>query len=147
MKVILKKDYIHLGREGEIKEVRDGYARNFLFPKKIAVLASEGAIKSLKNSEEKRKKKLEEKKRALEEIAKKINQITLSFTRPKNEEGLMFGSVAKSDIIKGLKTAGIEVDKQQLNMPSSLKEFGSFEITINLSMDIKASFKVNITSS
>ncbi|MEF3279413.1 MAG: 50S ribosomal protein L9 [Elusimicrobiota bacterium] len=147
MKVILKKDYIHLGREGEVKEVKDGYARNFLIPKKIAVIATEGELKSLKISEERRKKKQEQKKKALEEIAKKISEITLSFSRTKNEEGHMFGSVAKSDILKALKAIDINIEKEQIEMPSSFKEFGIFDVKVNLSIDVSANFKVNITAS
>ncbi|MBP7796047.1 MAG: 50S ribosomal protein L9 [Elusimicrobiales bacterium] len=146
MKVILKKDYIHLGREAEIKDVRDGYARNFLIPKGIAIISTDGAMKSLKTSEERRKKKLEQKKKALEEMAKKISEITLSFSKTKNEEGHMFGSVAKSDIIKALKAVNIEIDKEQIDMPSSLKEFGVSEVKINLSIDVRTSLKVNITA-
>lgn len=145
MKVILKKDFKHLGREGDIKEVKDGYARNFLIPRGIAVMATEGAIKALKASEERRKKKQEEKNKALRNLAEKISQVNLSFTRQKNEEGQMFGSVAKSDILKALKEVNIDVDKSQLEMPPSFKEFGEFEVKINLSPDITASVKVSIT--
>lgn len=147
MKIILKKDYIHLGREGEIKEVADGYARNFLIPKGIAIPATEGAIKSLKVSEERRKKKLEQRRKSLEELAKRISQIKLSFSKPKNEDGQMFGSVTKAEILKALKSANIDINKSQLDMPASIKEFGSFEIKVNLSMDIKATFKLDITPS
>ncbi len=147
MKVILKKDHIHLGREGEIKEVSDGYARNYLIPRGIAVLATDGAVKALKISEERRKKKLEQKRKALEELAKRISQIKLSFSKPKNEEGQMFGSVTKAEVVKSLKSANIDVDKSQIDMPASIKEFGSFEIKVNLSMDVKATFKIDITPS
>jgi large subunit ribosomal protein L9 len=145
MKVILKKDFIHLGREGEIKEVKDGYARNFLIPKGIAVVATEGAIKSLKASEERRKKKIEQRNKVLKELAQKISQLTLSFSRTKNEEGHMFGSVTKSDIIKALKAANIEIDRDNIILSSPLKEFGTFDIKVVLSPDISTSFKVNIT--
>jgi large subunit ribosomal protein L9 len=145
MKVILKKDFIHLGREGEIKEVKDGYARNFLIPKGIAVVATEGAIKSLKASEERRKKKIEQRNKVLKELAQKISQLTLSFSRTKNEEGHMFGSVTKSDIIKALKAANIEIDRNNIILSSPLKEFGTFDIKVVLSPDISTSFKVNIT--
>jgi|YNPMSStandDraft_1061717.scaffolds.fasta_scaffold00271_11 large subunit ribosomal protein L9 len=146
MKVILKKDFIHLGREGEIKEVKDGYARNFLIPKGIAVVATEGAIKSLKASEERRKKKIEQRNKVLKELAQKISQLTLSFSRTKNEEGHMFGSVTKSDIIKALKAANIEIDRDNIILSSPLKEFGTFDIKVVLSPDISISFKVNITT-
>jgi large subunit ribosomal protein L9 len=145
MKVILKKDFMHLGREGEIKEVKDGYARNFLIPKGIAIVATEGAIKSLKASEERRKKKIEQRNKVLKELAQKISQLTLSFSRTKNEEGHMFGSVTKSDIIKALKAANIEIDRDNIILSSPLKEFGTFDIKVVLSPDISTSFKVNIT--
>jgi large subunit ribosomal protein L9 len=145
MKVILKKDFVHLGREGEIKEVKDGYARNFLIPRGIAIVATPGAINALKASEEKRKKKLQQKIAALKELALHISQLTLSFTRTKNEEGVMFGSVTKNDIIKSLKAANINVSKEQIVLPSPIKEFGVFEVKVNLMHDISATFKVNIT--
>ncbi|MCX7905144.1 MAG: 50S ribosomal protein L9 [Elusimicrobiales bacterium] len=147
MKVILKKDHKHLGREGEIKEVADGYARNYLIPNKIAIPATEGAIKALKASEERRKKKLEQRKKALEELAKRISQIKLSFSKPKNEDGKMFGSVTKAEVLKSLKSANIDIEKSQLDMPASIKEFGSFEIKVNLSFDIHTSFKLDIIPS
>jgi len=146
MKVILKKDFIHLGREGEVKEVKDGYARNFLIPKGIAVVATDGAIKALKASEERRKKKLEQKNKALRELAEKISQITLSFSRTKNEEGHMFGSVTKSDIIKALKAVNIEISRDNIILTSPIKEFGTFDIKVILSPDITSAFKINITS-
>ena len=147
MKVILKKDHIHLGREGDIKEVADGYARNYLIPRGIAIPATEGAIKALKTSEERRKKKLEQRRKVLEDLAKRISQIKLSFSKPKNENGQMFGSVTKSEILKSLKSANIEIDKSQLDMPASIKEFGSFEIKVRLSMDVQTSFKLDIVPS
>ncbi len=146
MKVILKKDYVYLGREGEVKEVRDGYARNFLIPRGIVEVATEGAIKALEASRERRKKKIEERNKALRELADKISQLTLSFTRTKNEEGQMFGSVNKSDILKALKAVNIDIDKEQIDMKAPIKEFGTFEINVNLSIDIKSKFKINITS-
>ena len=146
MKIILKKDFPHLGREGEIKEVKDGYARNFLIPRGIAILATPGAINALKASEEKRKKKLEQKNKALRELAEKISQLTLSFTRTKNEEGNMFGSVTKNDIIKALKAVNVEIEKDSIVLPTPLKEFGVFDIKVVLSPDIVTTFKVNITS-
>lgn len=147
MKVILKKDYPHLGKEGDIKEVRDGYARNFLIPKGIAVPATEGMIKSLKVSEERRKKKLEQKIKSLQELAKKISQIKLSFSKPKNEEGKMFGSVSKAEVYKALKNANIDVEKSQIDMPASIKEFGSYDIKVKLSSDITATFKLDVNPS
>lgn len=147
MKIILKKDYPHLGKEGDIKEVADGYARNFLIPKGIAIPATEGTIRAIETSKERRLKKLEQKRKSLQELAERISQIKLSFSKPKNEDGKMFGSVTKAEVLKSLKSANIDIDKSQLDMPASIKEFGSFDIKVKLSMDIEASFKLDITPS
>ena len=109
MKVILKKDVLNLGRSGEIKVVRDGFARNFLMPRGLVEVATEGAMRAWKNSESKRTKRVTAETGALTGLAKRLDAITLSFSRPVSEEGVLFGSVAKSDIIKNLAAADIKV--------------------------------------
>lgn len=145
MKVILKKNLKNLGRIGEIKEVKDGYARNFLIPKGIAELATEGAIRAWKAAEEKRKKKIEQEHKALQALADKISQITLSFSRAVSPEGVMFGSVAKSDIIKQLKAADINISKDCIKLKESIKNTGTFEVEVELSPDVSAKLKINVT--
>jgi len=146
MKVILKKNLRTLGRIGDIKEVKDGYARNYLIPRGIAELATEGAIRAWKSAEEKRKKKIEQENKILKQIAEKILQITLSFSRPVSEEGVMFGSVAKSDILKSLKAAEINIHKDNIMLKESIKNLGNFEVEIVLSPDISAKLKINVTA-
>ncbi|GAB4029094.1 MAG: 50S ribosomal protein L9 [Elusimicrobiota bacterium] len=144
MKVILKKDLRTLGRAGDIKQVKDGYARNYLLPRGIAELATEGAVKSWKSAEEKRKKKREQENKALSAIAEKISAITLSFTRKVNEEGQMFGSVAKSDLLKSLKAADIEINREMIDLPNSIKAVGNFEVPVYLNADVSAKIKVSV---
>lgn len=144
MKVILKKDLRTLGRAGDIKQVKDGYARNYLLPRGIAELATEGAVKSWKSAEEKRKKKREQENKALSAIAEKISAITLSFTRKVNEEGQMFGSVAKSDLLKSLKAADIEINREMIDLPNSIKAVGNFEVPVYLNADVSAKIKVTV---
>ncbi|MBI4656775.1 MAG: 50S ribosomal protein L9 [Elusimicrobia bacterium] len=146
MKVILKKDFLKLGRAGEVKQVKSGYARNYLIPGGIAEFASPGALRSWKTSEEKRKKRVEQETEQLKKIAGKMASITLSFARPAGEEGKMFGSVAKSDIIKALKPVDIEVHKDAVNLKASLKTFGNHEVEILLKPDISAKVKIVITA-
>ena len=143
MKVILKKDIANLGKTGEIKTVSDGYGRNFLMPRGMVEVATPGAMKAWKNSESKRVHRLTTENAGLQELARKISAITLSFSRPVSEEGSMFGSVAKSDIIKNLAAADIEVHKDMIKLPASIKAVGAFEVDIALKADIVA--KVNIT--
>ena len=146
MKVILKKDVPNLGKCGDVKQVRDGYGRNYLLPKGVVELATEGAMKAWKNSEEKRGKRVSRENVGLQELAKKISAITLSFSRPVAEDGAMFGSVAKSDIIKNLAAADIEVHKDMIRLPASIKAVGVSEIEIALKADIVAKVKITVTA-
>jgi large subunit ribosomal protein L9 len=146
MKVILKKDVYNLGRSGEIKNVKDGYARNFLMPRGLVESATEGAMKAWKNSAEKRAKRVSAEDSALKELAKRIDAITLSFSRPVSEDGVMFGSVAKSDIIKNLAAADIEIHKDMIRLPASIKAVGTFEVEIALKLDIVAKVKVAVSA-
>ncbi len=146
MKVILKKDIYNLGRSGEIKNVKDGYARNFLMPRGLVELATEGALKAWKNSAEKRAKRVAAEDAALTELAKRLSAITLSFSRPVSEDGVMYGSVAKSDIIKNLAAADIEIDKDMIRLPASIKAVGTVEVEIALKPHIAAKIKVAVSA-
>lgn len=146
MKVILKKDVSNLGRSGEIKTVKDGYARNFLMPRGLVEAATEGALKAWKNSADKRAKRVAAEDGALKELAKRLSAITLSFSRPVSEDGVMFGSVAKSDIIKNLAAADMEIHKDMIRLAASIKAVGTFEVEIALKQDIKATIKVAVSA-
>ena len=146
MKVILKKDVHTVGRSGEIKTVKDGYARNFLMPRGMAELATEGAMRAWKNSAAKRTKRVSAENEALGGLAKRLSAITLSFSRPVSDDGVMFGSVAKSDIIKNLAAADIEINKEMIRLPASIKAVGTFEVEIALKADITAKVKVAVSA-
>jgi len=146
MKVILKKDVTNLGRSGDVKTVKDGYARNFLMPRGMVEAATEGALKAWKNSEAKRNKRVAAEDEALKDTAKRLGAISLSFSRPVSEDGVMFGSVAKSDIIKNLAAADITVDKDMVRLPASIKAVGTFEVEIALKHDITTKIKVAVSA-
>ena len=146
MKVILKKDISNLGKTGEIKTVRDGYGRNYLMPRGLAETATPGAMKAWKNSEAKRTKRVSVENTGLTALAAKASAITLSFSRPVSEEGAMFGSVAKSDIIKNLAAADIEVHKDMIKLPASIKAVGTFEVDIAFKPEIVAKVKITVTA-
>jgi len=146
MKVILKKDVNNLGRSGEIKTVKDGYARNFLMPRGLVETATVGALKAWKNSADKRAKRVAIEDTGLQDLAKRLGAITLSFSRPVSEEGVMFGSVAKSDLIKNLAAADMEIHKDMIRLPASIKAVGTFEVEIALKADITAKIKVAVSA-
>ena len=146
MKVILKKDVPNLGRSGDVKTVRDGYGRNYLLPRGLVETATPGAMRAWKNSSEKRAKRVAVETTALQTLAKKISGIALSFSRPVSEEGVMFGSVAKSDIIKNLSAADVNVHKDMIRLAASIKTVGVHEVEIALKPDIVAKVSVTVTA-
>jgi len=146
MKVILKKDIQNLGKAGEIKIIKDGYGRNYLIPKGFVEIATAGIIRSWELSAEKRKKRLEKENEVLMKLAEKISAITLSFSRPVSEDETIFGSVAKSDIVKSLKAADIEIHKDMVNLDTSIKALGNFEVEIVIKSGIAAKIKIVVTA-
>ena len=146
MKVILKKDIPNLGKTGEVKTVRNGYGRNFLVPRGLVETATPGALTAWKNSADKRNKRIAVEDAAFQALAKKISAVSLSFSRPISEDGVMFGSVAKSDIIKNLAAADIEVHKDMIKLPASIKTVGVSEVEIVLKHNITAKVSVTVTA-
>ena len=121
MKVILLKDVENLGKEGEVKEVADGYARNFLIPEKLAVAATEQAIK---DSEARKQKKEKEAKMELEETQKLAEQLEGRelYIKVKEKDGKLFGSVNEKVIAKALKDEGVIINPSAVKLDESIKE-------------------------
>ena len=146
MKIILKQDIENLGRSGEIKVVKNGYARNYLLPRNLAEIATPGAIKAWQNSAERRAKKAAAQNALLQEKAQKISEMTLSFARKVSEEGVMYGSVAKSYIVKKFAEKDIQITKDNVRMAESIKAIGNYEVEIALRFDIKATVKIAVSA-
>ena len=145
MKVILKEDIKGVGKKDQIINANDGYARNYLFPKKLAVPADKGNIANLasKKSSVEHKKELE--REAAKEISKKINEIVLKLQVKSGENGKIFGSITSKEIQENLeKQYKIQVDKKKINLPEPIKTLGMFNIEIKLYEDITAKLKLNV---
>lgn len=148
MKVILLKDTLNIGDENEIVEVSEGYARNYLIPKKVAVAATDSAVKLLERNKKKIEEKLEEKKAVLRETAKKIGALSLEIKVDIGEGGKMFGSVSSSDIAAVIKEiSGIELDKRKIHLEQHIKAPGNYPVTIKLFSDIEAKTQVAVVPS
>ena len=144
MKVILVKDIAKMGLAGSVIKVADGYARNYLLPKKLVILATKNnlaKIETIKKKAELEKLEIENHFKAL---ALKISDITLKFTRKADENDHLFGSVSENDIVKSLAEKGIEIHKSVVDIQKHLKEIGSFDVQIAFSLEITANLKVNI---
>lgn len=146
MKVILRKDVDNLGHAGQVKEVKPGYARNMLIPRGLALEATSSTIAWFEKGE-KRRAVLREK--ALGEArakSEKLAEVKLSFSRPVGENGKLFGSVGKTDIVKSLKAAGYEVAKESVVLPTAIKEAGDSEVEVRLAIGVSAKVKVSVVA-
>lgn len=148
MKVILLKDTVNIGDESEIVDVSEGYARNYLIPKKIAIVATDAEVKLLEKNKKKIEKKLEQKKEILRETAKKIGALSLEIKVDIGEGGKMFGSVSASDVAAAIKeVSGIELDKRKIHLEQHIKAPGNYPVTIRLFSDIEAKTQVAVVPS
>ncbi|OGW14839.1 MAG: 50S ribosomal protein L9 [Nitrospirae bacterium GWA2_42_11] len=142
MKIILKEDVKGLGKAGAIVNVAEGYGRNFLLPQKKAVDATPDNLKKA----EKEKKKEEEKQKHLivdaQELAKKVNEYSITISRQVGEGEKMFGAVTSSDIAEALEKEGINIDKRQVYIEKPIKDLGLFQVPIKIHQDITSLLKV-----
>lgn len=129
MRVILIENVTNLGKKGDIIEVKDGYALNFLIPKNLAVPATDSEIKKWQSIKEKLAKKEEKQLKDLEKVIKKIKNTVIVFKRKTTKEGKLFGSVSKKDILKELSNLGYNINEDWLD-EVHLKELGEFEVNI-----------------
>lgn len=146
MKVILKSTVDHLGRVGEVKEVAAGYARNFLLPRKLAEPATPSALKYWEKGKEKRAAVVAAEVKAAKELSDKLSGVNLTFSMPASEEGKLFGSVGKTDVLKSLKAAGYEVPKNSVRLETALKTTGEHEVELRLAPEVTAKVKVTVSA-
>ncbi len=145
MEVILKCDVPSLGRKGSAVNVKDGYARNYLFPRGLAVPATKGSMKELESREEAKKDKQDRQLAEAEKAALLIEGKPLAFTAKAGGQGRIFGSITPDDIAKKIqKLYKVTVDKRKVLLDENLKELGTHEVTIQMHPKVKAKVLVEI---
>jgi large subunit ribosomal protein L9 len=145
MKIILLDDVKTLGKKGAIKEVSEGYARNFLLPKKLAEAATQEAIKDLeikKEREEKEEKEMLEKMRRICDAL----QNKLIVIKAKDRKGKLFGSITEKDIAAELEKEGIEIEEKWIKFENSIKKVGNYEVGLEMQKGIKAKIILKVES-
>lgn len=146
MKVILKADVKNLGQSGDVITVKDGYARNFLIPKGLALEANFKNVKALEHE----KKKIEEFSRKIkssaESLSSKLSEMILVIKAKAGEEEKLFGSITAMDIAAELKNQGIEVDKKKIQLDEPIKRLGAYSVNIKLHQNIMAKLNVNVVA-
>ena len=148
MKVILMQDIKGVGKKDDIINANDGYARNFLFPKKLAVEANNQNMSLLQSRKDATNFKKEQEKEKAEKLKEKLSEITLKITVKAGENGKIFGSITSKEIAMELKNQyNIDIDKKKILLKEAIKEIGMFPIEIKLYEGIIGKLKINIIAS
>jgi large subunit ribosomal protein L9 len=144
MKVILLDDVAKVGRRGEVRDVSDGYARNFLIPKKLALGASAGNLKNLEHIKKQQDSKADRIKDDAHELQRQIEALTYEERRQASEEGKLFGSVTSQDIADFLGRHGVKIERRRIHLDEPIKTLGETMVSVRLHTDITAHIKVSI---
>lgn len=142
MKVILKEDIRELGNVGDVIQVADGYARNYLIPKGLAKPATEQNIQQLEHETKMREGLMQKQKKEAELFAKKLEEVSCTVIKKAGEEEKLFGSVTSQDIYESLKNEGIEIDKKKIILEEPIKALGVYKVPIKVHPEVTAELKV-----
>ena len=143
MKVILSEDVKNLGHMGEVVNVSDGYARNFLFPKKFAVEANTKNLKEFEHNKKIIAERAAKIKESFKSVAEKLASVTLTIKAKTGEDDKLFGSVTNMNVAEALALEGFEIDKKKIVM-EPIKKLGEYSATIKLHTDLSAEVKINV---
>ena len=146
MEVILKEDILNLGKIGELVRVRDGYARNYLLPRGLVLIANK---KNLKTFDHQKKLVADQKQKTMRQAQSAADQLTgISLVIPMKvgEEGRLFGSVTNIQIEKALKAKGLNVDRRKIHLDEPIKTVGDYEVPVRLAADLTVPLKLSVVS-
>ncbi len=144
MRVILRTDIEKLGKLGDVVDVRPGYARNYLIPKKLAMLATEGNIKKFENERKKLEEKLNAERFRAKELAEKLEALEIKIPVRVGEGDKLYGSVTSSNIVEILEKEGFEIDRKKIGLDKPIRSLGEYEIPVKLYPGVVATLKVAV---
>lgn len=146
MKVIFLKDVHNVAVEGDIKEVKTGYAQNFLFKKGLAVEATESNMKALERKIALIKEREKTRMKDAQELAERLKSVNVAFSRKAGETGRLYGAVTGQEIADAIKEQGVEIDKKILDLKEPIKEIGTHHVKANIFKDIKGQVTVTVSA-
>lgn len=145
MKVILTTDVQGTGKAGEVKDVADGYARNYLIPRKLAIPASAGALKNVEQKRASEQKKAAAEEAAARALAERLTAAPVVLTAKVGDQGRLYGSITSGDIAEQLSAhLGQPIDKRKIELAEPIRQLGSFDVTIRLHRAVTATVKVDV---
>ena len=146
MKVILREDVYNLGKSGEVVDVKDGYARNFLMPRNLAMLANEANVRQLEHEKRVIDVRHQKLKGVAMEQAKKLGDVAVTITRKVGEQDKLYGSVTALDVAEALLAQGHKIDRRLIHLPEPIKTIGTFEVDVKLHHEVVGKVKVEIVA-
>lgn len=146
VEVILRKDVADLGLAGEMVNVRPGYARNYLIPQGIALVATEGNRRRFEEERRQVEQSAEREREAAQELAGELEGREVSFVRRASESGRLFGSVTAADLADELEKEGVVVDRRAIRLEDPIKDLGEHEVPVRVHMDIMPTLKVSVVA-
>jgi len=145
MKVIFIEDVINVANAGEVRDVANGYARNYLFPKQLAVAATPAELKKFESQRKKYAQRQARQEQEASVLAEKLDDLSIVIRAKAGEKGRIYGSVTNTDIAAEIKNvSGYEIDKRRIELPESIREIGGYQVTIKFTKDIKARINVDV---
>ncbi len=146
MKILLKKDIEKLGNSGDVVVVANGYARNYLLPKKFAAIVTPGNVKQIKLQRKKQEEKHREEMEKLQALANEISNVSCTITVKTNEEGKLFGSVTAQHIANAISEKGYHVDENMIVLETAIKKCDLYNVTVVLHPEVKSQCRVWVVS-
>jgi large subunit ribosomal protein L9 len=146
MEVILREHVDNLGRPGDVVKVAEGYARNFLLPRKLALAVTEANKRQIEREKKIADAKDAEERSQAEGIAQRLTTIEIEIARRVGENQTLYGSVTSADIAQALHTRGIEIDKRKIQLPEPLKSLGETTVPVKVHRDVTAQLRVKVTA-
>jgi large subunit ribosomal protein L9 len=146
MEVILREHVDNLGRRGEVVKVADGYARNYLLPRKLALLVTEGNKKQIDRERVKFEAKELEEQKVAEAVAARLAGVELQIARKVGETEVLFGSVTSADIAEALAAKGFDLDRRKFHLPEPIKKLGEYEVPLKLHREVTIQVKVKVVA-
>jgi len=142
MKVILRKEIENIGKTGDVVNVADGYARNYLIPEGLVFLATPQNLKKLEEEKKREEASKKKEKKEAEELKAKIESLSCTIARKTEQENKLFGSITPADISEELLAKGVEIDKKKIEIAQPVREFGIYTIPVRIHPEVEAHIKI-----
>ncbi|RJP21003.1 MAG: 50S ribosomal protein L9 [Deltaproteobacteria bacterium] len=146
MKVILREDVEKLGKAGEVVKVADGYGRNYLIPRKLAVLADLRNMKALDHDRRVIETRAKKTRKTAVAVAEKISALSLTLPAKAGEEGKLFGAITSRDIAEALAAAGVEVDRKSVQLAEPIKQLGDYKVKVRVAAEVVPEISIRVVA-